>query len=422
MRPARKNFILGVIHEGFWGLGYGLIAPAVILSLALVDLGYSAFAIGWLIALFSAGTNLPQVFSALLLPPRFTEPKALAWLHAPAVVGPLVVGLGFLLLPSEFNTGRMVLLFTGFGLQILGTGIAVPHWIACMGRCIPRAERGRYFGISFFLSALTSTFSGWLGAHWAAQGGLHWGYAACFCLASPCFLVGAMILAWLEPLHAPPQALPPNALRSNLVSFFKKLTALRSFRAALILAILMVVVATPGNFFTVYLRKTMDVDVSWFQIFNPAASVGSMLGAFLVGHLIDRVNMRAAFLTSFSVALGALALIFFLPQPPYPALAFACAGFFGSFVPVGTMTMILNLTDKKESTVRIGLFNTLVVPFQLASPGIMGWLADKAGYEWIFFTAALACGAAFWILTVKAPFEKTTKGTLTCPARADKRG
>jgi MFS family permease len=173
----------------------------------------------------------------------------------------------------------------------------------------------------------------------------------------------------------------------------------------------MIVVGTPGNFFTVYLRQTVRVDISWFQIFNPAASVGSMLGAFLVGYLIDHVNMRSAFLTAFSMALASLTLIFFFPQPPYPALAFACAGFFGSFVPVGTMTMILNLTDKRESTVRIGLFNTLMVPFQLFASGSMGWLAEKVGFEWIFLIAALACGAAFWILAVRAPFEKTQKSS-----------
>lgn len=409
MRPARKNFILGIVHEGFWGLGYGFIAPGVILSLALVDLGYSAGTIGWLIALFSAGTNLPQVFSALLLPPRFTEPKALAWLHSPAVAGPLIVGLGFALLPPGSSTGKMVLLFTGFGVQILGTGIAVPHWIACMGRCITPAERGRYFGISFFMSALTSTFTGWLAARWAAQGGLEWGYAACFFLASPCFLAGAATLAWLQPLHGAHRPLPPDTLKANFLSFLKKLSAWGSFRTALVLAALMVVATTPGNFFTIYLRKVVNVDVSWFQIFNPAASVGSMCGAFLVGHLIDRINMRTAFLTSFCVALGALGVIVLLPHPPYAAMAFACAGFFGAFVPVGMMTMVLGLTDRKESTVRIGFFNTLIVPFQLLAPVGLGWVAEKAGYGWIFLAGAAACAAAFWVLAVQAPFDKKRK-------------
>ena len=44
---------------------------------------------------------------------------------------------------------------------------------------------------------------------------------------------------------------------------------------------------------------------------------------------------------------------------------------------------------------------------QLFASGSMGWLAEKVGFEWIFLIAALACGTAFWILAVRAPFEKT---------------
>ena len=193
VKRARKNFIFGVVSEGLWGVGLGFFLPFTILPLALVDLGRSASAAGFLAALLSAGMSFPQAFSALALSPKFTNPKWLAWAHVPVILGPLGAGFGFLCLPAGPSTAKLIFLFGGFTLFGIGIGFMAPHFIGCIGRCIPEETRGRYFGASFAASGLAQTFSGTLGAHWAAKGGLDWGYTLCFLVSVP-FMAASMVV------------------------------------------------------------------------------------------------------------------------------------------------------------------------------------------------------------------------------------
>ncbi len=398
MNQVKKNFILGIASEAFWGAGLGLILPNTILPLALVDLGQSASSAGLLGSIFSMGICLPQVFSALAVPPRFTNPKSLAWLHFPAIAGPLISGLGFNFLRTGDQGGRLAFLFLGFAVFSFGIGLVAPHWIVCVGRCIPESKRGIYFGSSFFASGLCATLTGWLGSRWAAEGGMDWGYRFCFLFSVLPLLGSVLVLRLLEPIQPEPNQPPPQALWGSFNLLRRKLAEPGSFRMGMVLTILMTLASAPGNLYTVYLREQAHMEASWFQLFTPGVTLGGMAGAFFLGWLVDHHGLQKAFAMAFAAGLASLGLIAFPGHPAGAALAFVFSGFINSAFPVITLVMILRIARREESTVEVGLFNTLMSPWSLA-PLFAGWLASTAGYAWAFAAATASCFIAFGLLT-----------------------
>jgi MFS family permease len=394
MKPEQKNFWLGILHEGLWGTGFGFLTPITIVPLALVDLRQSAVVVGVFTAFFFGGMNLPQAFSALGLPPRFTEPKPLAWLHVPAILGPLVAGLGFFLTPQEPAIWRLAFLFTGFTLFALGIGMVVPHWLALIGRAIPEKIRGRYFGASFSASYLCATFTGWLASRWAAQGGLQWGYSLCFLSAVPFLIASLVVLTRLRPLVPMPAPPPPHALRNSLRLIKNRLAEPGPFRFFLMLVVLLIFTASSGSQFTVYLREVVHVETTWFQFFTPAMNLGTMAGAFLLGHLADRKGVRTAYTAAFLTGLTSLALVFLVPIQFFYVLAFFCLGcLIAAFMVINSVT-ILKIAGQRESSIQTGIFNTLMMPWNFIAPLFAGWLAGHFGYAWCFsLSAACAIGA-----------------------------
>jgi len=371
-------------------------------------LGGSSTLAGLLAALFGAGLTLPQVFSALALPPRFTDPPRVVMIHLPALLGPLMVGLGFVFIPSNNPSGRLVLLLTGFALFSLGIGVVVPHWVGCVGRCIPERIRGRYFGSCFFASGFCATLSGALGSGWVDQGGLQWGYALCFLLAVPFMLSSLLVMLLFKPMTGPPRTPPPGAIWDSFHLMNRKLREPGPFRVGLALVLLMTLLSAPGNLFTVYLLEK-GVEPTWFRFFTPAMPLGAMIGAFCLGWISDHKGFRAAYAAAFSAGSAAMALVFFWGNPIAPSLAFAGFGFLNTAFPVVNLVMILKLAGHQESTVQQGLFNTLMSPWSLLAPILAGWLAARAGYPWVFGAAGFCGLMAFGLLLKNPGFDKKPK-------------
>jgi MFS family permease len=409
MKPGRKNYWLGILHEALWGTGFGLFVPNTIISMALVALGQTAFVVGLFNAFFFAGIYLPQAFSALGLSPRFTNPKPLAWLHIPAILGPLGAGLGFFLTPQNLIAWRLTFLFAGFTLFALGIGIVIPHWIAFIGRTIPENFRGRYFGASFFASNLCSTFSGWLATRWAVQGGLEWGYAACFFSAVPLLAASILVLTRMKPLIPKPEPPPSKALRNSFRLMKERLEKSGMFRLGILLVVLMIFTASSGSLFIVYLEKVVNVEKSWLQFFTPAMTLGGMAVAFLMGFVADHRSIRSAYGIAFLNGLAALALVFFFRGPILNSLAFACLGCTVSAFSVVNSVLVLKMAGPRESSIQTGFFNTLMGPWNFIAPLLAGWMASHFGYGWSFFLSAASAVGALCILATQKEWALKNK-------------
>lgn len=407
MNKIKHNFIIGIVSESLWGMSIGFFMPQTTINNALVDLGGSPALAGFLASLFGFGLSLPQFFSALLFPPKFTDPPRMVLLHSSAILGPLVAALGLWFLPSEPSSFRLWTLLAGFAVFSFGIGVVIPHWAGCIGRCLPEKIRGRYFGLCFFASGLCAAGTGWLGSHWAAQGGLQWGYALCFSLAPVLMVASVLTMLLFRPLRPAARPFVKDVVRDGLRILKEKVRHPGSFRLALVLVFLLNAASAPGNLFTIYLRSR-GVETAWFEAFTPALAIGGMAGALGLGWLVDQKGFRMAYMAAFTVGALSLAAIFLPGHFAGPVSAFAGFGFMTSAFPVVNLALILRIAGHAESTLQQGLFSTLLSPWSLLAPLAAGWLAEWAGYPWAFGSGIFFTLAAFAVLALVPKLDGKT--------------
>jgi MFS family permease len=388
---SRRNILVGWTHEALWGVGFGFLQPMTILPLALTDLGGSAAQAGLLAGLLAAGMNLLQGPAALALSPAWTEPRRLALLHLPAILGTYATAAVFFLRPEDPQLHRALFL-AGCTWFFLGVGLTVPQWMVATSRCIGEGFRGRYFGVSFFLSGFLQVLTSGLAARWASQGGLEWGYGTAFLLAAVFQTLSALGICLWRPLRPAPAARrgPAGPFLKGLLTDRER-TAWGLFAA---LSALLVAMNAAGGLFTVDLRDARGADKTLFELLAPVFSLGLMAGAIVMGWVSDRRGPDAALKGAVAAALASLAGVAFLPVGWVQALSYFGSGY-ANHLFVACMVAALALSGARHPTVKIGWLNTLLTPVQFGAPFLAGHLAERLGYGAAYgFSAAAAVAAA----------------------------
>lgn len=407
MNQARKNILFGIVHESLWGASFALINPMTILPLALKDLGGGAEQAGFMVALLFGGLNLPQLFAALYLSPKWSDPSWCAVLHAPAIACVALMSGLFYFFP-EMDKGLKLTLFLGLSASFfLFLGLVVPHWVTLMSRSVPEEVRGRYFAWCFSLANLAGIASGYWGAQWCERGGLEWGFAACFALALPLQLASVSLFLLIRPLNSRPRV--PGRLKPFLRAQWEHMSGSREVRMFLGIFVLMQLSSSVTGLFTVYLKER-GVATSWFGLYNGAMNFGGLLGSFLMGYLADHQGPRAGLKWGFLI-FGACLLTLPFPLPPAAgAAAYFGSGFFNSAYPVLNLYLLMRLARPGGTTEFAGAFATLTTPVVFLAPLLAGWLAGSTSYMMAFGLSLAAIGAGLLALKRLPEFGRKAEG------------
>jgi MFS family permease len=400
---VRRNFILGVTHESVWGAAFGLVNPFTILPLAAHALGRSVADAGLMEAALFAGINAPQLLAAFVIGPRFSEPKACAWLHSVCITGIAIAFLG-LAWPGLSPELRWDIFLGAFILHWVGMGIAVPSWAALSSRNIPEALLGRYFGFSFAGGGAAAAVTGVLGAWLVAKGGLDWGYATCCALAFFFQVLSVVLLAETRPIG--PAHPEPGRLLPYLKSCWQKLRSDRGFQAMILLVFCMQFAGSATQLFTASLKDQGVPDAS-FQWLNPSLSMGGMLGSFWLGHLFDHQGAARPWLISLGVLLASLAgLVWGGGHLAALAGVYLGAGLFNAVYGSVNLPWMLRRFGTAQTPIFMGLINTLSAPWWFLAPYSLGRLARSQGVNAAFAVSGLATLACIGLLLISPSLKK----------------
>jgi MFS family permease len=394
---VRRNFTLGMLHESAWGAAMGLVNPFTILPLAAHALGRSVADAGLMEAALFAGVNAPQLIAAFLFGPRFSSPKACAWLHLLSLAGTLAA-LVSLAVPGLDPDLRWRFFLAAFIVHWTGMGMIVPSWAALSSRNIPPDQIGRYFGYCFAGSGAAAVVTGSLGAWLAAQGGLAWGYAACCGLALALQIFSIVVLAFTNPIGPAPAE--PGKLSAFLRARWQQLRTDRHFQTFAALVFLMQFAGGAPQLFTASLKDRGVADAA-FQWLNPALGVGTMVGSFGLGHLFDQRGAWSPWLISFGVLLAALAaLVWGGGSLPVLCLVYVGAGLFNAAYGAVNLPWILKRVSAAEMPTFLGFLNTLISPWCFLAPYCLGRIARSQGVNRAFGVSALAAAACLLLIFV----------------------
>ena len=408
MNSARKNIIFGVAHETIWGVSFALMDPITTLQLALNDLGGRAELAGLLGGLLFALVNAPQMLSAFMFSPRWSDPRWCASLHLPALACTgLLAGLFYFFpdMDAHLKLRLYLLLTAGFFVLI---GLVVPHWISLISRCVPEGVRGRYFAWCFSMANLGGIASGVLAAHWISLGGLKWGYAASFGLAFALQLGSVGLLALLTPLEGRHKA--PGALKAFLSEQWKTVRHHKGFAAFAVIFVLMQFCGAPFALFTDYLKER-GLETSWWGLFNGAKNLGGVLGSFIIGYLADHKGPRSGLYWAFIAMAAALVIMPLTVHPGWSAAAFFGGGFFNSAFPVVNLYLFMLLAAPGETSSFTGTFSTLTSPAVFIAPWLIGLLAARVSYNAAFGVSVAACAVAAVVLLRSKDFGVSPEKT-----------
>lgn len=395
MIQARKNMVFGVMHETVWGISFALIDPVTTLQLALNDLGGNAELAGLLAGMLFALVNLPQMLSAFIFDPRWTDPKWCAAMHIPALSCTAMLAALFTFFPS-MDTAlklRLYLLITAAFFVLIG--FVVPHWIGLISRCVEEGVRGRYFAWCFSLANLGGMASGALAAHWIVQGGQAWGYGLSFWACFVLQVISVSLLVLLKPLSERHKA--PGKLAEFLKAQWVTVRHNKGFAAFAVVFILMQFCGAPFSLFTDYLKER-GVETKWWGLYNASKNFGGVLGSFLIGYLADHYGPRKGLYWAFAAMIGSIILMPLSLHPAVSASAFFGGGFYGSAFPVINLYLFILLAAPGETSAFTGTFSTVTAPVVFIAPLVIGSLATHVGYPLAFGVSLAACIVA--MLTV----------------------
>lgn len=395
---VRRNFSLGILHEGLWGAAMGLVNPFTILPLAAHALGRSVADAGLMEAALFAGINAPQLAAAFVFGPRFSDARACAWLHTPCLLGSAFACLS-LLWPGLDPGLRWWLFLASFILHYVGMGIVVPSWAALSSRNIPDALLGRYFGTCFAASGALGILTGSLGAWLVEQGGLAWGYPACCAFAFGLQVLSVLLLGMTRPIGPAPDA--PGRLRSFLGAQWQRLRGQPAFLAFFAVYFLMQFAGGSAQLFTALL-KDQGLPDGLFIWLNPAMAIGGMAGAYALGHLFDARGGRLPWALAFTAALGSLVSLSFAHGQLWAlGAAFAGAGLFNAAYSSINMPWLLNHAGSAQTPAVMGLVSTLISPWCFLAPYLLGQLARNHGKGAAFGLSAAAGACALLLLSLQ---------------------
>lgn len=403
-KNVRHNFMAGVLDGAFFGIGLGFASKEVIMPLFLNTLGASTILIGLVSSLHDIGWYLPQLLTAghvarmkryKPMVMRFTIHErwpffglaAVAWLAGS--------------LSTELTLALAVILYSIFS---FGGGLAAIAWQSMIGKIMPKALTGTFFGsqsgAANLLAAAGAVGAGFLLNRFVPQ----LGYALCFLIAGTGMIVSMGYLALTrEPAHE----VNTDAVTSQR-GWRKFADILRrdvNFRWFLLGRNLSQFAWMSMSFFTIYAVRRFHMDEQTAGVMAGLLLVSQTVSGPLMGWIGDRVGHRTVFAAGALMMTAAVGLALVAPNLNWFYLVFALAGASRVSLWAVAITLTLGFGSTEEKPLYVGLANTLIAPMSILAPIIGGWLADNLGFQSTFMLS-LACGlltAAMMWFVVRDP-------------------
>jgi MFS family permease len=306
-----------------------------------------------------------------------------------------------LLAPNLPNATLLLLFFVLYAIHTFSGGIAAIPWQDFIGRVIPGARWGIFFGVQ-------SGFGGLLGLGGAAIAGIvlaqqpfpqSVGYLALFCFIAMIFSY-ISLASTVEPPQEPQQRQSITEFMRGVLPLLKRDQRFRRYlisRAAIALGLL------GHSFLTAAALERFQLANEAIAPFTAALFAAQAVADLALGWLADRWGHKQVLVLSTALGLAAMALAIFAPSPAWFTLIFVLVGAAQAGYMLTGFTLVLSFSTPAERPAYIGVGNTALAPVSIAGPLLAGWLASVAGYEALFLILTVIGFAGMAILHFRVP-------------------
>lgn len=398
------NFTVNVIDGTLFWFGASFFATRTIAPLFLSYLTDNTLIFGVLATIVSTGWMLPQLFTA-------------NWVQQLPVKKYLPVNIGFftervpiLLLPLaawvvlKSNLLAIWLFIFLIAWHIIGAGLIAVGWQDMLAKIFPVARRGRFFGTANFFGNATGIL-GAAAATWLLEFfEFPYNFMVLFGLAGLFIFFSWIFLAMTrEP------AVPPKKARLTSKSYWRSLPQIIktdiNYRRFLYSQIALSAGGMGAGFFTIYAVRQWQISDGMVGLFTTSLLIGTALSNLLFGWMADKFGHKLVIEIS-NLALLLTSLVALLASTPeYFYLVFALQGVYSAGIILSGIMIVFEFCEEDIRPTYIGMTNSVVGVFAGITPLIGSWLADSAGFSWLFAASLVFCLLALLLLhfTVKEP-------------------
>jgi len=402
----RHNFIVNILDMTCFFLAMAFMSSSVILPLFITHISTNKIYIGLFGMISATGFFLPQLFTA-------------NWVQRTSIKRDIVVKVGFFtervpifLLPFAALAAAvspllaLSLFFLFYAWHNFGAGVTAVSWQDMVAKVIPIDRRGLFMGLGTFGGTATGVIGAIIAARLLDRFKFPSGYAICFALAGFFILFSWLFLRLTREVPST----KPKEITSNKEYFLKLPGILKldhNFRWFLISQLLLNVGGMAWSFLAVFAVDRWQLSDGYVGSFNTALLIGQSIGNLLFGIIGDRKGYWVVIVCGSLVALAALVLPLFVTDPVWFYLVFGLRGIsLGAFFM--TLLIVMEFCGSEIRPTYIGISNTTFGIAGIFAPLIGGFLAQQAGYEVLFITAAAVTlvGLMIFVLKVREPRTK----------------
>lgn len=411
-RNARWNFFVNLWDVIFIMLGLSLISRETVMPALINQLTDSKLAIGLIPAIYSLGTNLPQLLIANFAERlRYKKPFVMLVGGAGERGGYLLAGLAIFFFAESAPQLALVLFFLCLAFSAFSMGVGTPPWFDMIAKVIPTHRRGLWSGVGHGVGALL----GVIGAYFVGYTLEAYAFPRNFALL---FIVGfvIMMISWGGLALTREPASTTVKERISIKAYYRALPILlrrdHNYARFLLSRTVAVLGTMTTGFYMVFGIEQFGVEgatIGWLTAVLVASQ--ALLGV-LWGIIADRSGHKLV-LTGGALALMTAALLaWFAPNQAWLTAVFILLGAGIAAELTSSLNIILEFCEPADRPTYIGLTNTLLAPTLALAPLLGGWIVTWRGdYSMLFLTAALCAGlgALLLLIWVREPRHITTR-------------
>jgi MFS family permease len=396
-RTVRHNFHANIWDGALFAFGLSVASLTTVLPVFVKRIGGGSVAIALIVVVWNIVTNFPQIFVAHFVQ-RYPYKKKIFLFTALLQRLPwLLMGLLAFATLKVSSDVALPMFFVIFALAAFGGSLTVPSWFDMISKLTPVKLRGRLFSLRALFGAILGVCGGFLVKFILDTISFPNNFALLFLLAFMAFMGSYYFLTVLE------EELPSHATRLlNQKDYLSHLLVIvksdRNFRNYLVADALMMLAMVADAFYSVNALERFSLSDGYIGQFTVTIMISSIVGNLFFGLMADRyghkLNLMLA--AAFTVLAGVFAIV--APTIEFYYLVFICFSFVTALKHVSRLTIISELCRERDRPVYVSLSNMVSSPFLLFAI-LVGWLADRLGYDLIFLmTGFFALASAIWLM------------------------
>jgi len=389
----KRNFLLLAFDTSFFTFSISLLSQDTVLPGFLSYLTDNPVIIGLIPAIYNLGFFLPQIISSFITQ---NTPKRKGYILFIAIaerIGILMIAATAQATSALSPAFTVPLFLISFTIYSSTFGLIMPAYSDYISKAIYK-NRGLYYGVNQALSGIIGFFASLVTTRILDLNGFPFNYRMLFWISFGASFVSPILIANLKEVQFPvqPKKKTVRMFARHILEVIKKNQNLRRY----VFARQLIGLAAMGfSFYAVYSLKTYGLSASILGVYTMVIIISQSLSGILWGYIGDKFGYKIPLVIS-TILIFIQGLIALLVDDPISIMLIsATIGIVYSAMYICHANLIFELAPPEETSLFIGLSNSLIAPIIGTAPILAGAIIEGLGYRSLFFAVAISALFAF---------------------------